>query len=387
MQKRGKRAPRHCFWKGDVLWGRQTIKGQKRRWSLRTDNPKIAGQRVEEDRERNLAAAYYGDSRVTWEDAVIGWAQNHIPNRGIGPNAAKRYAVSLKQVEPWLRGRYQDEVDAGVIGQIVNGRRKDDITTATLSRDLVAVGSVLSWCQGEGLRPDNPALDRLRLLKERRDPIILPEAAHVEMVIRRAPGMVAALIQAARLTGCRLDELVRAERRHLHHDRRELTVIGKRNKQRTIGLDYGGAYELLAGLPAHLGSRWLFWHGAGQPYKNLSSRFAAITRAEFLAAYDAKHGTTAKTRPPLETLLSELLSADWVDVGFRPFRFHDLRHLHAVEYVRDGHSIYDLQQRLGHRSITTTEQYREFFTPEEWREAQYQRTPKRTPLRTADGSI
>ena len=53
------------------------------------------------------------------------------------------------------------------------------------------------------------------------------------------PGMMGALIQTALVTGCRLDELVSAERRHLNHDRRELTVIGKGNKLRVIGLDYG----------------------------------------------------------------------------------------------------------------------------------------------------
>jgi integrase/recombinase XerD len=30
---------------------------------------------------------------------------------------------------------------------------------------------------------------------------------------------------------------------------------------------------------------------------------------------------------------------------FRPFPFHDLRHLHAVNWLKDGRSIYDLQKR------------------------------------------
>lgn len=47
------------------------------------------------------------------------------------------------------------------------------------------------------------------------------------------------------------------------------------------------------------------------------------------------------------------------------FRFHDLRHLHAVNWLKDGRSIYDLQRRLGHSSIKTTEEYCRFLTPEE----------------------
>jgi hypothetical protein len=42
---------------------------------------------------------------------------------------------------------------------------------------------------------------------------------------------------------------------------------------------------------------------------------------------------------------------------FRPFRFHDLRHLHAIEWLRSGRSILELQHRLGHASIKTIEEY------------------------------
>jgi integrase/recombinase XerD len=352
MRKR--KAPPHCFWVGSVLWGRQTIRGKKERWSLRTDDVEVAAQRVEADRKRNLELAN-GTGRVTWEDAVTGWIEHHIPDRGIGLNAAKRYAVSLKQCEPWLRGRYQDEVDAALVVDLVNGRRKADVTTATLRRDLGAVASVLTYCQTQNWRRDNPALERLRLLKERRDPIVLPETTYVDRVIRRAPGLMAALIRAARLTGCRLEELVTATRAAINHERHELTVIGKGNKLRVIGLDYGGAYELLRGLPTYAKSPWLFWHDEGEPYRNLSSRFAAIVRD--VAATEAKAAKEEGREPE-----------------FRPFRFHDLRHLHAVEWLRAGLGLYDLQQRLGHKSITTTEIYLKFLTAEEARQSQHQGT-------------
>jgi integrase/recombinase XerD len=42
-----------------------------------------------------------------------------------------------------------------------------------------------------------------------------------------------------------------------------------------------------------------------------------------------------------------------------------LRHLHAVNWLKDGRSIYDLQKRLGHTSIKTTEGYLQFLTAEE----------------------
>ena len=51
------------------------------------------------------------------------------------------------------------------------------------------------------------------------------------------------------------------------------------------------------------------------------------------------------------------------------FRRHDLRHRFAVDYLRAGGSIYDLQQILGHASIRTTEDYLRFLTPDEQRTA------------------
>jgi integrase len=51
---------------------------------------------------------------------------------------------------------------------------------------------------------------------------------------------------------------------------------------------------------------------------------------------------------------------------FRPFRFHDLRHLYAVEALRGGMGIYALSKHLGHTSVGITERvYLAFLTPEE----------------------
>ena len=53
------------------------------------------------------------------------------------------------------------------------------------------------------------------------------------------------------------------------------------------------------------------------------------------------------------------------------FRFHDLRHRHAVDWLKNGKSIYDLQLRLGHTSVKTTEIYLTYLTPEEQRRVKF----------------
>jgi hypothetical protein len=79
--------------------------------------------------------------------------------------------------------------------------------------------------------------------------------------------------------------------------------------------------EVFESLAAAVGKAALFWHGKGERYANVSSRFAALVRE--IAEEDPE---------------------------FRPFRFHDLGHRHPIEWLRSGRSIYDLQERIGHTS-------------------------------------
>ena len=94
---------------------------------------------------------------------------------------------------------------------------------------------------------------------------------------------------------------------------------------------------------------------------------------------------TIRMGPEVEALLAELprdcryvfarkgqrytsLSARLAAIGRRAgteFRIHDLRHKFAVDYLRAGGSIYQLQQHLGHTSVVTTEGYLAYITPEQ----------------------
>jgi integrase/recombinase XerD len=262
--------------------------------------------------------------------------------RQVAPRTAARYAVSLGQLRPFLDGLYLDQVDGARVAQIIRLRQAHKVTNATIKRDLVALSSVLNFAIGQGWTEVNPVLPRMRLLRERRDPIMLPEHSYIRMVIDRASGMFANLIEMACKTGARQEELVNARREQLDHVRRTLSLIGKGNKRRTIDLEPFCGYDALRSLPAALGGAFLFWHHQGQRYRNVASRFRALV---------ADVAKRAKEQGK----------------EFRPFRFHDLRHRHAVDWLQSGRSIYDLQQRLGQVSIKTTEIYLQFLTAEQAR--------------------
>ena len=333
--------PKGCYWRGEILWARVMVKGIEHRWSLRTGDAKAAVRWRDEERKRLIGEAHFGEKRTSYEAAFAAWSEHLVGH--VSPKTAARYAMSLKQIDHKLRPLFVDEINAKVVSEIVNERRIAGKTNATIRRDLTALSGLLGYAEDEEWREGNPALDRLRRLREKRDPIILPDLANVMEVIGRAPGHLAQMIHAALLTGCRQDELVTAQRTRVNHDRRQMTVVGKGNKLRVIQLS-DAAYVVVASIPASLRSKWLFWHGDGEPYRNVASRFAGIVKSARISAQSAGR-------------------------SFRPFRFHDLRHLYAVRYLKDGGGVYDLQHQLGHGSIKTTEIYLAYLTADEARDA------------------
>jgi len=345
MSKRP-RLPKNCYWRGPVIWGRTQVAGKEYKWSLRTSDIATARRRVKAERERLIAEAHFGEQRHRYEDVVAEWSV-HIATQ-VSPQTAERYAVSLAQLEPELLPLFIDEIGKSTVNAVVKRRREDGVSVATIRRDLTALSNVLEYAEDQDYREGNPALARLRKLKERRDPIVLPEHVHIARVEARAGQMFGAMIHAALTAGCRQDELARAERRNYDAGRAQLTVRGKRNKLRTIELD-PDTNTILRKLPVCLGSRWLFWHGDGERFLDPATTFRNIVKAEQKAAQKAAQDAGLKGS------------------DFRRFTFHHLRHRHAVDWLKSGRSLYDLQKRLGHTSIKTTEIYLDFLTPDEQR--------------------
>ena len=130
------------------------------------------------------------------------------------------------------------------------------------------------------------------------------------------------------------------------------------------GQDFG--FKLFCSLPATIETKALFWHrppagkrnpgeAAARAYRQISSNFGRIVEA--VAKQAQKQAQ-----------------------DFRPFTFHHLRHLHAVNWLKSGRSIYALQQRLGHTSVKTTEMYLAYLTPDEKQKAMF------GPIRTGTKS-
>jgi len=96
------KAPKGCYWREGVLWGRIQTGGQDIRWSLRTDDPKIAASRRKAERARAVAAQRYGDQRRTFSEALEAWGR-FIADK-ISGKTLTRYLSSLAVLQPFLEG-------------------------------------------------------------------------------------------------------------------------------------------------------------------------------------------------------------------------------------------------------------------------------------------
>lgn len=326
----------NLYKRGKTWWARVQVQRREIRRSLRTGSRVEARKRLEK-LLADVQSIRYGDERHEWKTAVIGWQRDAIG--AFRPKTIQRYLASLAKVRGFLDDLRVDEVTPAVIARI--GRRAG-VTNATRRRDITAVSAVLRWCVSRGWRMDNPARiwDR-STIRERRDPIVLPSEHDIDCAIAAAPQSMAPLLRWAQYTGMRQEECASLTWAQIDMRRRTATLWRtKTGRARAVPLDER-AVGTLAGTIQRLGCPYVFWHDAGARYHNLATQFGAVTRRAVARA--------KKERRPIP----------------RRFRFHDLRHWFAVDYLKGGGSIYRLQQVLGHTSIATTEIYLDFLTPEE----------------------
>ena len=328
----------NLYRRGRIWWGRIQVAGAERRRSLRTASRAEARRRFEQWEKELKGAAHFAEHRMTWLSAVVRCMSEVFPH-SLKPATLQRYKVSLGQLDDHFRHKYLDEITRRDVAAYV--AKRADASNATKRRDLTAASQVFEAAAGWGACEYNPFLDfNRKTIRERREPIQPPDPASVAMVVARLPGNLAAMVRFLDLTGCRQEEAAGLEWAQVDLQRGEILLTKtKTNRPRRITID-AAVVALLSRLPRSLKSPVVFWHGNGERYRNVASRFRAIVSEVAESAQ--------KSAQP-----------------FRRFRCHDLRHGYAVRELQDGRDIYDLSRHLGHRSVKTTEVYLAYVRTDE----------------------
>jgi integrase/recombinase XerD len=121
----------------------------------------------------------------SWQAVVLSWNTHAVGD--LSPKTLKRYLTSLRQVRPMADGQ-RSAASTSKLREMVKGRRVGGASTATIRRDLTAISGVIDHAIDEGWTEENPTLTlRHRRMREKRDPIVLPDEAEIALVKAAAP--------------------------------------------------------------------------------------------------------------------------------------------------------------------------------------------------------
>ncbi len=337
-----KKLPRGIYERNGILWARFKIKGVEYRESLRTRTVSVAEKRMKAVKEAVQERAFFGaEEAVSWQQAVVSWNEKGARALGIKPSTFDRYVTSMGQLDPHLGDKILREIDVKLLKQVVASRQRAGATNATIRRDMTAISSVLAhavdmdWLEENAAR----AIDRSRF-RERKALIILPQQESVAQVFADQSRFMD-MARFALACGMREEEVAGMTHDRIDRTRKTATLqVTKGNRIREVTLT-DAALAIVDRQPRHIKHRFVFWEDNGERFTNVAERWR-----------NKLAGVTRK--------------AARLELEFTHFRFHDLRHLFAVTFLRERRgTIYDLQQELGHASIATTERYLDHLTSEE----------------------
>lgn len=209
-------------------------------------------------------------------------------------------------------------------------------TVLTYYRD---VRRFINFCLAEGLLDESP----LRNVKPPRVPADQVQPLSSEQVQAlvdaarrtRTPERDVALVLVLVDTGMRVSELCGLIVGDVDRGAGELTVLGKGNKKRRV---YMG-----------LAARRVLWR-----YLETDRRQALAEEPLFIAGGGTKAGTGLTTSGIHQVIKKAGRAAGLTGVRCSP---HTLRHTFAVNFLRGGGNLFELQQLMGHTDLTVLRRY------------------------------
>ncbi|HTU53934.1 MAG TPA: hypothetical protein VMF62_08170 [Acetobacteraceae bacterium] len=257
------RMPDNLYRRGTTWYGRYSVRGELQRVSLHTSDLRESRARPKAIKKEADSEAFGVHDASRWEDGVLAYTAGVLEADALKPATAKRYRVSLRQLDPYFRGKPLPEIAVAVIAEYVELRQTEGATNATIRRDLTTMSRVLAFARFKGLVETNAsgAFDR-SMIRERRAQIHAPDDATITAAIKvceRERPELAPLIRFLRATGMRAGEALRTTWSEVRG--RTLTILETKNgRVRTIDVQpatrppRGREVRLFSSLPLDTGA-------------------------------------------------------------------------------------------------------------------------------------
>lgn len=293
---------------------------------------------------------------MNWSQAVDGFGRHLGIERGLSPNTRRAYESDVRQLTVHTGSEVPPaKVDADhVRAWLASLHRRR--SPATMGRKLASVRCFFRWLVREGVRSDDPTagLPMPKLEKRLPRPLSIDDCEQLITKDERASNQSApeggdrarrhawmklrdrALVELLYGTGIRIGELVALDVRDLELRAQEIRVMGKGGKERVVPIPEQARHALSAWLDVRrhpgLMSEPLF----------IALRARREEKPRRLAAREARR-----------ILRERGLRAD-LDEHVHP---HRLRHSYATHLLDMGADLREIQELLGHASLSTTQKY------------------------------
>ena len=293
--------------------------------------------------------------------ATIGWyLDDLVVVRGASANTVSNYRRDLNRYEQYVAEagvNSWSDVSTRLVEEFLAALATGDgerpgLAASSVSRTLSAVRSFHRWLVGQNLSDSSPAAE----VRPPRRPESLPHAldvVQVESLLAAAGGDTPAALRDRALleflyaTGARVSEAlnISLDDLDIETDFPVVRLLGKGDKERMVPL---GSYarEAIEGYLVR-GRPVLAARGTGTVALFLNLRGKALGRGsawQIIKQAAERAGITEPVSP------------------------HTLRHSFATHLLEGGASIREVQELLGHASVTTTQIYTR-VSPENLREA------------------
>jgi integrase/recombinase XerD len=293
---------------------------------------------------------------VTTREAIQGYLQHLVVERGLAANTVDSYRRDLRRYESSLAGRGKaqlgDATSADVADFLASLREGDAeheaLAVSSAARAVIAVRGLHAFAVAQGLAGTDPARDVPPPAPPRRLPKAITVAEVERLLDATGPGADdvsadprllrdRALLEFLYATGARISEATGLDIDELRLDDDPVVrLAGKGGKQRVVPV---GSYAARA-LEAYL--------VRARPALAATSKRVSVSPAVFLnarggrltrqGAWGVLHAAAARARL----------------AGVSP---HTLRHSFATHMLDGGADIRVVQELLGHASVATTQIY------------------------------
>lgn len=336
----------NTFVRDGIYYGRVKVAGGTIRESLGTGDPIEARKLIKKWLAEKSPKHEFDE--LSFAQVASSWIEHY--QTGYSTKTWRRYRTSLKMLKPIFGTLAWVEVTRSKLTEFMSARKAAGVSNATINRDLAVMSNIFEHAVDQDWADENLVLKlSKKARREKRLPFTLPTPAMIDATFARMKSTFGEFCRFALLTGLRLDEIAHLTWNNVLLDRKQLQLFVTKNRTVRVVSLCEEAYQILRGRNCREG--FVFVTRNGGPYKRGSEMWREVQlRAE---------------KKWNEQLVSQQVSQSVSHQRFIRFRFHDLRHMFAINYLRDGGNIYHLQIEMGHSTIRQTEEYLQYLTAEE----------------------